>query len=66
VRSYYHTGNRQKARKLVQYLKKVYPSEWLVSEKYIPQILMRLKFPDALLGLFINLKRGYKNMFAGK
>ena len=66
LRSYYHTGNRKKARRLAHYIKKKYCREWLVSEKYIPEILMRVKIPEPLLGLMLGIKNMNKNMLTGK
>ena len=62
LRSYYHTGNRHKAAILGRYLKKKYPRELLLSEKYIPEIFTRLKIPESLLRLILALKK----MLAGK
>ena len=66
LRSYYHTGNRHKARILAHYLKMKYPQDWLAAEKYIPEIFLRLKVPETLLGLMLGMKKVYKKMFSGK
>ena len=66
LKSYYHTGSRDKARILAHYLKMKYPRDWLAAEKYIPEIFTRLRIPETLLGLILGLKKVYKKMFAGK
>jgi hypothetical protein len=62
VKSCYQYERRDDARKLLAILKKDYPAEWLAKEKYIPQIIRRLMFPDLLLNALISLKKRYKKL----
>jgi glycosyltransferase involved in cell wall biosynthesis len=57
LKSFYHTGQREKARSLAKYLKANYPVTLLDAEKHIPQILTRLQMPDSLLDLLIGMKK---------
>jgi glycosyltransferase involved in cell wall biosynthesis len=60
LKSFYHTGQRDKARLLLKYLQGNYLSAWLQSEKHIPQIISRLKIPESMLSLMIELKKSVK------
>jgi glycosyltransferase involved in cell wall biosynthesis len=66
VKSSYLSGDRKKTRKLVSVLKKNFPRSWLENEKHIPQILLRLKLPEFLLGFLTTLKQSYQNLAAKK
>lgn len=60
LKSFYHTGSREKARALAGYMRKKYPLKQLLGEKHISQVLTRLKMPDPILDLFIHLKKAIK------
>ena len=60
AKSCYQYERRDDARKLLAILKKNYPSEWLVKEKHILQIMRRLNVPDPLLNVLIRLKEKIK------
>ena len=66
LKAAYLAGERKKAREIVILLKKKFSREMLNAEKYIPQILVRLKLPESVLSFIIGLKKNYQNLFAGK
>ncbi len=62
VKSCYQYKRRDEARQILSVLKKNFPSEWLAKEKYIPQIVTRLKLPDPVLEVLISLKKSYQSL----
>ena len=62
VKSCYQYKRRDDARQILAILKKDFPSEWLAREKYIPQIVTRLKLPDSVLEVLISIKKSYQDL----
>ncbi len=61
LKSCYQYKRRDDARQIMTILKRDYPADWLAKEKYIPQIVKRLKVPDPILDVLVNLRKTYQN-----
>ena len=57
LKSFYHAGRLDKARKLLKWLKKNYPAQLLKNEKFIPEIITRMRIPEPFLRLLIAIKK---------
>lgn len=64
VKSCYQYKRRDDARQILSILKRDFPAHWLAKERYIPQIIRRLKYPDPLLDVLTNLKKGYEKLIS--
>lgn len=62
LKSCYQYNRRDDAREILGILKRNFPAEWLAKEKFIPQIINRLKMPDPVLDILINLKKTYQHL----
>ena len=65
LKASYLSGEREKARRLSTIIKQQYPQRWIDDEKYISQILTRLKLPEPLLKILIGIKKTYENLISG-
>jgi len=66
LKSCYQYGKRDDARQILALLKKDFPAKWLAQEKYVPEIIRRLKLPDPLLEVLISLKKSYQELVVRK
>ena len=66
LKSCYQYRRRDDARQILAILKKDFPAEWLAKEKYVPEIIRRLKLPDPLLKVLISLKKSYQELLIRK